>query len=116
MTTATVTEPIELFYDERIVRVDGHVIPGITRSEFTVLAALVEEPTVVFSKDMLMTRLWGRGYGNGATTRTLDSHISRLRSKLAAPTGRRFLINVWGVGYRLRELTDDDLAELRAAD
>ncbi|HAL28533.1 MAG TPA: DNA-binding response regulator, partial [Chloroflexi bacterium] len=34
-------------------------------------------------------------------TRTLDSHASRLRRKLAAVGAGRFVLNVWGVGYRL---------------
>jgi DNA-binding response OmpR family regulator len=36
------------------------------------------------------------------STRTLDSHASRLRRKLN-PSGRRWIINVWGVGYRLTD-------------
>jgi DNA-binding response OmpR family regulator len=34
-------------------------------------------------------------------TRTLDSHASRLRRKLGCPASGRFVVNVWGVGYRL---------------
>jgi DNA-binding response OmpR family regulator len=42
------------------------------------------------------------GYVNPAgRTRTLDSHASRLRRKLAAPQGTRYVRNVWGVGYCL---------------
>jgi DNA-binding response OmpR family regulator len=36
------------------------------------------------------------------STRTLDSHASRLRRKLAG-SGRRWIVNVWGVGYRLTD-------------
>jgi DNA-binding response OmpR family regulator len=52
----------------------------------------------VFTKDELLRGIWG--YRNSGTTRTLDSHACRLRHKLATH-GDRFVVNVWGVGYRL---------------
>jgi DNA-binding response OmpR family regulator len=53
----------------------------------------------VFKKDELLRDVWGfRSLGR---TRTLDSHASRLRRKLAAPHGTRYVRNVWGVGYCL---------------
>ncbi len=61
---------------------------------------LATEPTRVFTKDELLREIWG--YQSQARTRTLDSHASRLRRKLD-PGGGRFVINCWGVGYRLVE-------------
>jgi len=53
----------------------------------------------VFTKEELLREVWGfRSLGR---TRTLDSHASRLRRKLQAACDGRFVINVWGVGYRL---------------
>jgi DNA-binding response OmpR family regulator len=52
----------------------------------------------VFRKQELLNAVWG--YHPTATTRTLDSHASRLRCKLRT-TGERWIVNVWGVGYRL---------------
>jgi DNA-binding response OmpR family regulator len=76
----------------------GHVLE-LRRMEFELLAHMAREPTRVFSREELLRSVWG--YRGGASTRTLDSHASRLRRKLAADPTRRWLVNVWGVGYRL---------------
>jgi len=54
----------------------------------------------VFSKQELLQAAWG--FRNPSQTRTLDSHASRLRRKLDPEHGR-YVVNVWGVGYRLVE-------------
>ena len=55
-------------------------------------------PTRVFTKEELLREVWGfRAFGS---TRTLDSHACRLRQKLRGQ-GDQFIVNVWGVGYRL---------------
>lgn len=54
----------------------------------------------LFSKAELLRDVWGyRALGN---SRTLESHACRLRSKLAAHGGQ-FIVNVWGIGYRLAD-------------
>ena len=81
----------------REVRVGG-VLVELAQKEFALLRALATEPTRVFTKEELLRDVWGfRAMG---TTRTLDSHACRLRQKLAIH-GERFVLNVWGVGYRL---------------
>jgi DNA-binding response OmpR family regulator len=71
----------------------------LRRMEFELLAHMAREPTRVFSREELLRSVWGyRGCGS---SRTVDSHASRLRRKLAADPTRRWLVNVWGVGYRL---------------
>jgi DNA-binding response OmpR family regulator len=70
----------------------------LSQKEYALLRALASEPTRVFTKEELLRSIWG--YRSMGTTRTLDSHACRLRQKLAAG-GDRFVINVWGVGYRL---------------
>jgi DNA-binding response OmpR family regulator len=52
----------------------------------------------VFRKQELLNAVWG--YRAPATTRTLDSHASRLRRKLTA-SGERWIVTVHGIGYRL---------------
>jgi len=52
----------------------------------------------VFSREDLLRTVWG--YQSIGATRTLDTHASRLRHKLAVGGGA-FVLNVWGVGYRL---------------
>ncbi|HWI06408.1 MAG TPA: winged helix-turn-helix domain-containing protein, partial [Solirubrobacteraceae bacterium] len=59
---------------------------------------LATEPTRVFTKDELLRAIWG--FRSSGSTRTLDSHACRLRHKLGA-CGDRYVVNVWGVGYRL---------------
>src|SRR5215207_7749193 len=54
------------------------------------------DPHRVFTKDELLRDVWG--YRSFTRTRTLDSHVSRLRSKLEREPGDRFVVNVWGVG------------------
>ena len=70
----------------------------LSQKEFALLRQLAAEPTRVFTKSELLRDVWGfRAMG---ATRTLDSHACRLRQKLSA-RGDRFVVNVWGVGYRL---------------
>ncbi|MDQ8045453.1 MAG: response regulator transcription factor [Solirubrobacteraceae bacterium] len=70
----------------------------LSQKEYDLLRVLASEPTRVFSKEELLRTIWGfRATGR---TRTLDSHACRLRQKLRA-SGNRFVVNVWGVGYRL---------------
>jgi DNA-binding response OmpR family regulator len=70
----------------------------LSQKEFALLRALAVDPTRVLTKEELLRDVWG--YRTLGTTRTLDSHACRLRTKLAAE-GDRFVVNVWGVGYRL---------------
>jgi DNA-binding response OmpR family regulator len=70
----------------------------LRRMEFELLAALAGAPDKVLPKSELLL-IWG--YTPVCSTRTLDSHASRLRRKLAAIDGRLWIVNVRGVGYRL---------------
>lgn len=69
-----------------------------SQKEFALLRTLAGEPTRVFTKEELMRTIWG--FEARGSTRTLDTHACRLRQKLERD-GDRFVINVWGVGYRL---------------
>ncbi|MBJ7332105.1 MAG: response regulator transcription factor [Solirubrobacteraceae bacterium] len=70
----------------------------LSQKEFSLLRALAAEPTRVHTKDELLKTIWG--FKSPGQTRTLDSHACRLRQKLGLH-GDRFVVNVWGVGYRL---------------
>jgi DNA-binding response OmpR family regulator len=70
----------------------------LSQKEFALLRALAAEPTRVMTKAELLRDVWG--FRTLGTTRTLDSHACRLRTKLGVD-GDRFVVNVWGVGYRL---------------
>jgi DNA-binding response OmpR family regulator len=70
----------------------------LSKKEFGLLRALASEPTRVFTRDELLRDVWG--FRVICPTRTIDSHAHRLRKKLNVGE-HRFLVNVWGVGYRL---------------
>jgi DNA-binding response OmpR family regulator len=71
---------------------------ALAAKEYELLVKLAGEPNRVFTKEQLLRDVWGfRSLGR---TRTLDSHASRLRRKLAV-AGGDFVRNVWGVGYSL---------------
>jgi DNA-binding response OmpR family regulator len=88
---------LELDSLSRQVWVKGESV-SLSKKEFALLRALAGEPTKVFSREELLRGVWG--FVAMGQTRTLDSHAFRLRQKLNR-TGERFVINVWGVGYRL---------------
>jgi len=84
----------------RTVRVSGEPVV-LSAKEYELLLALAAEPERVFRKDELLRDVWGfRSIGR---TRTIDSHASRLRRKLSTNGCTPYVINVWGVGYRLVE-------------
>lgn len=82
----------------RRVAVEGDEV-RLSAKEFSLLRVLASEPTRVFTKQELLRDVWG--YHGTTRTRTLDSHASRLRGKLNGASDRHFVLNVWGVGYRL---------------
>jgi DNA-binding response OmpR family regulator len=89
----------ELVIDRAARRVTvGRIPVPLAAKEYELLVKLAVEPSRVFTKEQLLREVWGfRSLGR---TRTLDSHASRLRRKLAA-AGGDFVRNVWGVGYSL---------------
>ncbi len=96
----------EIFVDavRREVRVGDRVVT-LANKEFSLLRALAGDPTRVFTKQELLRDVWG--FQAMGRTRTLDSHASRLRRKLDPETGR-YVVNCWGVGYRLIDAPEDD--------
>lgn len=77
---------------------------GLRRLELELLVHLARDPARVFAKQELLATVWG--YRSTGSTRTVDSHASRVRRKLEEVErlerrGGRWIINVWGVGYRL---------------
>jgi DNA-binding response OmpR family regulator len=91
--------PLTLDPTTRAVTLEGRPVT-LSAKEFSLLAALAEDPTRVRSKDELLREVWG--YVSIGRTRTVDAHACRLRRKLEA-SGRPWIVNVRGVGYRLTE-------------
>lgn len=81
----------------------GVTAVSLTKKEFDILCLLAKNKGRVFSRDHLLERLWGYEYEGD--TRTVDTHIKRLRAKLAkAPHPDWEIRTVWGVGYSFEVL------------
>jgi DNA-binding response OmpR family regulator len=84
----------------RRVTVRGKAV-ALSAREFELVAQLATDPHRVFTKDELLRDVWG--FRSRGRTRTLESHASRIRRKLRLDPADSFVVNVWGVGYRLLE-------------
>ena len=87
---------ITLKEKEHKVIIEGKKIE-LTYKEFEMLKLFMENPSLVFSRDKLMSEIWGMDYIG--ETRTVDMHIKTLRQKLGNAGGQ--IKTVIGVGYRL---------------
>ncbi len=95
-----------VFGDLEIVPEEGKVLLRdeelhLTKTEFRLLCELASNPGRVFSREVLLDRVWGYGYfGDG---RLVDVHVRRLRTKVEAdPANPRHVVTVRGMGYRLQ--------------
>jgi two-component system response regulator MtrA len=77
---------------------DGKQIQ-LTRLEFDLLVALAREPGRVFTRDALLSEVWG--YAHSTDTRLVNVHIQRLRSKIERdPENPEIVITIRGIGYK----------------
>lgn len=72
----------------------------LSAKEYALIVELASDPARVFTREQLLRDVWG--YRSFVPTRTLESHASRVRCKLAAAGLPGWVVNVWGVGYKLR--------------
>ncbi len=92
---------LTIFFSRRRVLVAGNEIVLKPR-EFDLLAFLARRPGQVFTRDQLLSKIWGYDYSGD--TRTVDVHVRTLRDKLSeSADAPRWVETVWGVGYRFRE-------------
>ena len=89
---------LEINTKKHEVKADGEVI-GLTLKEYELLKRLMENPSIVMTRDSLLEEIWG--YDFDGETRTVDVHIRTLRQKLGK-CGER-VETVRGVGYRISE-------------
>jgi DNA-binding response OmpR family regulator len=83
--------------DARRVQVAGHEV-NLTAKEFDVLELLVMNPNKVYSRESLLSLVWGADYPGDV--RTVDVHIRRLREKIEDnPSTPKYVHTKWGVGY-----------------
>ena len=84
--------------DKHEVRV-GEEVVELTLTEFKLLAHLIQNQGKIKTRDFLLEQIWE--YGDGVFSRTIDTHIQRLRAKLG-DTGK-YIKTVRGVGYRFEK-------------
>jgi len=89
--------PLEIDTLAHQVWLDGEPV-RLSGKEFSLLVALASDPLHVHTREELLRDVWG--FPELCRTRTLDTHACRLRQKLSR-AGGGFVVNVWGVGYRL---------------
>ena len=91
---------LQIFPDEGVVRVSGSEA-HLTKTEFRLLVELASSPGRIFSREVLLERVWGLGYfGDG---RLVDVHVRRLRTKIEPdPANPRHVVTVRGLGYKLQ--------------
>lgn len=96
-TTLTDRPALDLEPDHRLAYLDGEQL-DLTYLEFELLAHLVAHPLRVHTRAQLLHLVWG--WSTPLSSRTVDTHVARLRSKLGPQRGR--IETVHRVGYRYR--------------
>ena len=71
----------------------------LTLKEYELLHLMLEHPMQVFTRDRLLSSIWG--YEFDGESRTVDVHVKRLREKLEGASDKWALKTVWGVGYKI---------------
>lgn len=95
---------LEINLEEYTLYIGGQKI-ALTKKEIETMWTLASNPKKVYTRDNLLDSLWGYDYIGD--TRTVDSHVKRLRAKLDKVEHKGWdIATVWGVGYKF-ELTDD---------
>jgi len=106
--TASATPPgvggLRLDPRPRSVTQDGRELE-LSRLEYELLLFLAQHPRQVFSRSQLLGHVWGHTH---TTARTVDVHVSRLRTKLGDPD---VVTTVYGVGYRLSDAANITVTE-----
>ena len=92
-----VYDPLVIDLEAHSVRLKGKEV-GLTSTEFKLLQRLARRPGRAFSRDQLLSEVWG--YGGDLETRTVDAHVKRLRAKLGEIGA--WIETVRGLGYRFR--------------
>ena len=88
----------------RRVLIDGREV-YLTSREFDLLVHFASHPGLVYSRAQLLDLVWG--YGHDGYEHTVNSHINRLRAKIERiPAAPRYILTVWGVGYKFAENAD----------
>jgi len=84
----------------RLVRINGKPV-DLTPKEYDLLYHLAKSPNRAFKREELLDAVWGYDYYGD--TRTVDTHVNRLRNKLQKASGKTsYISTIWGVGYKFK--------------
>ena len=95
----------EILIDGMFINVTAHQASlydkplDLTLKEFRILEILCKKPGRVYTREDLLDRIWGTDYVGD--TRTVDSHMARLRTKLGS-WGDKHLMTIYGTGYKVK--------------
>jgi DNA-binding response OmpR family regulator len=96
---------LKINLDDYTVTIDNKNV-SLTKKEIELLWTLANNQNKVFSRDNLLNSLWGYDYFGDS--RTVDSHIKRLRAKLDEyPHSNWDIKTIWGVGYKFEGIKDE---------
>lgn len=83
------------------VTLNGEELP-LTRQEYKILELLITHPTKVFTKQEIFEFAWNETYFS--EDKTINVHVSNIRSKIKKITEDEYIDTVWGIGFRLAKL------------
>src|SRR5260221_565119 len=90
--------PLKVDFAQRLVQVNGKEVK-LTPTEYDLLKALIKNSGKIMTRQMLLSQVWGTGYG--AESHYLHVYIGQLRRKIEPdPTHPRFILTISGVSYR----------------
>lgn len=93
---------LEIDLDRRVVTVDGQTVASLTPTEFDLLATMARQAGRPFTRSQLLDAVQGDTYEG--YDRTIDAHIKNLRRKIEPdPATPRYLLTVYGIGYKFAE-------------
>lgn len=97
-------EGLEINRANRTITKNGIEI-GLSLKEFELIALLSSKPGRVFSRELLLQRIWG--YDFVGETRTVDVHVRQLRKKIEDDDKKpKYILTVRGLGYKFREVSE----------
>jgi two-component system, OmpR family, alkaline phosphatase synthesis response regulator PhoP len=103
-----VAGPLTVDPARRQARLDGREI-DLTANEFDLLHLLATNRGIVFSREALMQRIWG--HDTHVTERSVDTLVKRLRKKIEDEAEPRFILTVWGTGYKFADMGTEEHGE-----
>jgi DNA-binding response OmpR family regulator len=99
-------DDLEIDLDRHLVTIGGKEV-SLTPIEFNILRLLASNPGHVYSRQDLLTVVWGTDYDG--YKRNIDPHVNRLRTKVETnPKQPKFVLTVWGIGYKFNDSLSRD--------